>query len=151
MTNPHSGKAINLNADKLDGNDSAAFQRANAAAGGDLSGTYPNPQIAQNALGSSEIGNGSLRAGDIVVTVSTQTINLGNMPAGSCFKPQDADNSLNVGDLPILIAPTEIPDGLDAVAQRVITNDLLPMRMCNRSAAAIDPPALTFDIVVLRP
>ncbi len=41
--------------DKLDDLDSTDFQRVNAAAGGDLSGTYPDPQIAPDSVGASEI------------------------------------------------------------------------------------------------
>lgn len=48
-------KVANLNADKLDGTDSAGFQRANAAAGGHLTGNYPNPQIAAGAVGATEL------------------------------------------------------------------------------------------------
>ena len=45
----------NLNADKIDNLDSTDFQSANAQADGDLSGNYPNPQIAAGVVGATEM------------------------------------------------------------------------------------------------
>jgi hypothetical protein len=67
----------NLNADLLDGQDASAFAAGthnhdasyineNQAAGGDLTGTYPNPVIAANAVGSSKIVDGGVDMADTV-------------------------------------------------------------------------------------
>lgn len=55
MTVNSSTRVTDLNADKLDSLDSNDFQSANAQAGGDLSGNYPNPQIAAGAVGEAEL------------------------------------------------------------------------------------------------
>src|ERR671918_320402 len=44
------------------------------AAGGDLSGNYPNPELAAGTVGSAEVTNGSLSSGDVGLFSGTSTL-----------------------------------------------------------------------------
>lgn len=51
--------------DALDGKDAGEFMQNGSAAGGDLSGNYPNPNIANNAVTSAKIQDGQVQNADI--------------------------------------------------------------------------------------
>ena len=70
------GPGSGLNADALDGLSSASFVGTGAAAGGDLSGSFSNLQIAGNAVGTTEVGNDDLTGIDI------EEASLFGVPAG---------------------------------------------------------------------
>jgi hypothetical protein len=71
----HAGTANSAqNADLLDNLDSTDFLRGNASAGGDLTGSYPNPTIAADAVNSGKVSDGSL-TGDDIANV-TRSVNL---------------------------------------------------------------------------
>jgi hypothetical protein len=62
---PVDGSGSGLNADSLDGLNSDAFLGSTAAAGGDLTGSYPNPSIGANSVGGSAVADNSLTAIDL--------------------------------------------------------------------------------------
>lgn len=59
------GSGSGLDADSVDGLGSGALLQGGSAAGRDLTGAYPNPQIAGNAVGSAEVANGTLSDADL--------------------------------------------------------------------------------------
>ena len=60
-------------------------------AGGDLTGTYPNPEIRANRVGSSEVADGSLSGADIAdqsgVDTCVSTVRIGQL----CFRAENDD------------------------------------------------------------
>ncbi len=60
------GAGSGLDADTLDGQGAESFLDADATAGGDLAGNYPDPSIGPNAVGSAEIADNAVTADDLV-------------------------------------------------------------------------------------
>lgn len=65
------------NSNTLDNLDSADFLRSNAAAGGDLAGTYPNPTVGPDKIAGAEVFPNSLSGSDIDEST------LGQVPAAA--------------------------------------------------------------------
>jgi hypothetical protein len=80
--NPHAADS-----DLLDGLDSTAFLRVGAVATGGLSGTYPGPSIAANAIGSSQVQDNSLTGSDI------DESSLGQVPSAANASSVDGQNA----------------------------------------------------------
>ncbi|MGH3812509.1 MAG: hypothetical protein ACRDUV_08640 [Pseudonocardiaceae bacterium] len=69
----------------------AAFQGANAAAGGDLTGRYPNPRIAEDAVSGAKVLDDSLTGDDLLES------SLGQVPSAAAA--QTAGHSANADRL----------------------------------------------------
>ena len=174
----------NLNADKVDGEDSGSFQKrvggecavgssirsidANGlvtcddglsgdAAGGDLTGTYPNPAIDNNAVNSDKVANGSLVLADLqgVGTSAGGNFNF-TVPAKGCDAPFDTGigtaSPFQVGDLVVWkVLQGTLPDGLYMPAVSVTRTDRIPQLLCNVTASDISVSgSFTFGVRAVR-
>ncbi len=95
------------NADKLDGKDSTGFQEAGAAAGGDLSGNYPNPNIANNAVTSAKIQDEQVQNEDI----ANSAVNSSKLGTNSVNSARVLDRSLTSDDIAIRDGRISPPSG----------------------------------------
>jgi hypothetical protein len=104
---------------------------AGQAAGGSLSGTYPAPAIANDAITSAQVADGGLRLADVASAVSTYTIGSGaTAPAHGCYSvgigtPASA-NDLIVASF----SGSTVTAGVVAVAH-VSASSTIVVRACN--------------------
>jgi hypothetical protein len=156
LVNATAGKATNLNVDKLDGQNSTDFQQANAAAGGDLSGNYPNPEIKSGAVGPNEVADGSLGSADTFKLSSTLNVDPPSIPANNCAESSISISGVADGSLQInqsMLFPSRNFDDNGPVALtnvRTNVSDTVFYTLCNLSATAVDPPSGQWVYLVVR-
>jgi hypothetical protein len=155
--NTANAAASAANADQLDGKDSTQFLGTGATAGGDLTGTYPNPalkdaavtgaKVATSAIGTAHVGANALEViedtdAEVVASASTD---LPSIAGHTCaFRLLSFPNS---GWWYTLIpVDTNLPGGL--VIQEAHGQDYgASMEVCNTSASAIDPGPMSFKFL----
>jgi hypothetical protein len=93
-------KVVNLNADRLDSLDSSSLLQTSTLAGGDLSGTFDNLQIATGAVGSNEVANESLTASDL----ATDSVNATEIANDSIDSGEIVDFGLSNQDVGVEFA-----------------------------------------------
>jgi hypothetical protein len=179
-------KVANLNADRIDDLNSSDFQRrvsgecavgssirsidenglvsceqdddlSGDAAGGDLTGTYPNPAIDNNAVDSDKVANGSLVLADLqgVGTSAGGNFNF-TVPAKGCDAPFDTGigtaSPFQVGDLVVWkVTQGTLPDGVYMPAVSVTRADRIPQLFCNVTASDISVSgSFTFAVRAVR-
>jgi hypothetical protein len=146
-------------------------------AGGDLTGDYPNPEIAPNAVGTDEVANESLTGADVsgltgadvggltggnitngsltAFDISPVNINPSrdpvSMATGTCTSEASSGPTVDLGDLVMVVPPDNMPSGFVAFGEFTDTEDNAEFRICNFSGGTVDPPNMVFRIFVLRP
>jgi hypothetical protein len=129
------------------------------AAGGDLAGTFPNPMIANGAVGAAamldnsvtgaKVANGTLRIADLFAIKQTATINVPSIPASSCTGFTIASAGTNPGDIAFGFAPLDLSDELVLPPSMFGTAGETPLKICNVGGTALDPPSMTYTVYII--
>ena len=122
-------------------------------AGGSLSGTYPAPSLTADAVTSSAVINAAqatgLRKADIGAVSTTASVDPPNIAAGSCASDSVSIPGAVTNDVVIAHPVNSVWSNL-MYAVWLAQTDLVSLRICNPTAAAIDGPGLAFHFLLIR-
>ena len=118
-------------------------------AGGDLTGTYPNPQVGSNAVGSAEVIDGSLNDEDIGLGFVNFAANIGIVTAGHCN--EITINGIDVAADHLLLTPDfNTQSGrLIYSAEHRGTNQAMEIQACNPTDSDVDDVTTNFNLLAI--
>jgi hypothetical protein len=111
------------------------------AAGGDLTGAYPAPEIGAGTVTGAEIEDGSLLLADTTVTSGQVRTDAPSVPAHTCLSLKATVAGVKPHDRTLVLPTQNLPAG-PFVTQVFNTNapNRVLFRVCNATAKALDPP-----------
>jgi len=125
-------------------------QLEGTAAGGDLTGTYPNPQLAPNSVGPEEVEAGSLGLEVLSRGVATFTSDIGPIAAGDCTDLATGPVTANTGHDLLAFIDADLDKRL-VMSPTLVSADRALFRLCNIGEVTIDPPSSTYSLAPFLP
>ncbi len=110
---------------------------ATGPAGGALEGSYPDPTIAPDAVGSAEVLNDSLTVFDFLGADVDGTVSLAGIPDGRCTQVTLAVPDVQMGQVPIVTTRAAVQNGILMYANRVASAGTVEVNACNFSGGAM--------------
>ena len=113
-------------------------------AGGDLTGSYPDPALRDDAVTSAKVAAGSLRLSDLTVWEQRYQVGPHDVGANACTRiSYPALAAIQTGDIALVSDPEyKAPAGISLTATVVASGDQhrVEISVCNRTSAAITIP-----------
>jgi hypothetical protein len=121
------------------------------AAGGDLTGSFPGPEIGAGKVTSTEVEDGSLLLADTAVSSGQVRVDAPSVPAHTCLSLKAAVVGVKPYDRTLVLPTQNLPPGL-FVTQLFNTNtpNRILFRVCNATTKTLDPPLGAWAFVVWR-